>query len=134
MPARLIVAALILVLSAVRGDTSAQVPTMKTLMRQKLVESTRLLEAIVAVDYTGIGRSAAVLGRITETEIISWQLAARPEYAKQATYFVLSVRGLQDAAARNNLDAALSEYATLVSSCARCHAHVHQLRPAQFRN
>jgi hypothetical protein len=48
--------------------------------------------------------------------MISWRLAVQPEYAKQATLFVLSVRGLQDAAANRNLDAAVHEYTALVSS------------------
>jgi hypothetical protein len=60
--------------------------------------------------------------------MISWRLAVQPEYAKQATLFVLSVRGLRDAVANRNLDAAVHEYTALVSSCARCHARVRRSR------
>ena len=132
MPRRTCLAAITLLLLLASGHPSAQTVSMKTLMQNKLTEAQRLLEALVAVDYAAIGRSADVLGRITETEIVSWQLAAQAEYARQATYFVLSVRGLQDAAARRNIDAAIADYTTLVSSCTRCHAHVQRVRAASL--
>jgi hypothetical protein len=114
------------------GQTSAQNPTMKSIMREKLTRSQQLLEAVVGADFAAIGRSADALSRITETEIVSWQLAAQPEYAKQATFFVLSVRGLQEAASSRNLDKAIFEYTTLVASCARCHAHARRLKTVSF--
>lgn len=106
----------------------AQNPTLKTLMRAKLFNSQRLLESLVTADYAAIQRDADALSRITEKEIISWQMGVQPEYAKQATFFVLSVRGLQEAAADRNLDAALHEYTTLTSSCVGCHAHVRRIK------
>ena len=129
---RTCLAATTLLLLLAPGHPSAQTMSMKTLMQNKLTEAQRLLGALVAVDYAAISRSANVLGRITETEIVSWQLAAQAEYARQATYFVLSVRGLQDAAAKRNIDAAIADYTTLVSSCTRCHAHVQRVRAASL--
>jgi hypothetical protein len=120
------VLALILTLIAVSGQASAQNQSMKTTMQMKLTSTQRLLESLVAADYAAIGRDADSLSRITEREMIAWQLAAQPEYAKQATLFVLSVRGLQEAAASRNIDAAVHEYSMLVSSCTRCHAHVRR--------
>ena len=114
------------------GQALAQNPTMKTLMRAKLVTAQRLLESLVLVDYTAIRRDADALSQITEKEIVSWQLGVQPEYAKQATFFVLSVRGLQEAAANRNIDAAIHEYTTLVSSCTRCHAHVRRAKTVRY--
>lgn len=126
-------APLVLVLSvlllAVPGHAPAQNPTLKTLMRAKLVNTQRLLESLVTTDFAAIQRDADALSRITEKEIVSWQMGVQPEYQKQATFFVLSVRGLRDAAASRNIDAALHEYTTLTSSCVRCHAHVRRLKP-----
>jgi hypothetical protein len=120
------------------GHASSQVPTMKTSMRAKLANSQRLLESVVKGDFAAIGRDADALGRLTEQEMISWRLAVQPDYAKQATLFVLSVRGLQGAAASRNIDAAIHEYNALISSCAQCHAHVrrsktvsHELQPVR---
>lgn len=114
------------------GQALAQNQTLKTLMRAKLVNSQRLLESLVTADFTAIRRDADALSQITEKEIVSWQLGVQPEYAKQATFFVLSVRGLQEAAASRNLDAAIHEYTTLVSSCTRCHAHVRRAKTVRY--
>jgi hypothetical protein len=40
--------------------------------------------------------------------------------------FVVSVRGVREAAAKRDIDTALAEYAALVSSCTRCHAHARR--------
>ena len=110
------------------GHAPAQNPTLKTLMRAKLFNTQQLLESLATADYAAIQRDADALSRITDKEIVSWQLGVQPEYAKQATFLVLSVRGLQEAAAARNIDAALHEYTTLMSSCVRCHAHVRRLK------
>ena len=114
------------------GHAPAQNPTLKTLMRAKLTSTQRLLESLVTADYVAIRRDADALSRITEKEIVSWQLGVQPEYAKQATIFVLSVRGLQEAAASRNLDAALHEYTTLTASCVHCHAQVRRAKRVTY--
>ena len=128
MSSRLTLLALAAVLVFASGDSSAQNPTLKTAMRDKLVNARRLLEATVTADFGAIDRGATALSRITETEIASWQIGARPEYREQAISFLLSVQGLRDAAARRDVDAALAEYNALVASCTRCHAHVRRSR------
>ena len=115
------------------GQSPAQNPTLKTLMRAKLQNTQRLLESLVTADFAGIQRDADALSRISEKEIVSWQMGVQPEYAKQATFFVLSVRGLQAAAANRNLDAALHEYTTLTSSCVLCHAHVQRIKTVNLK-
>ena len=114
------------------GHAPAQNPSLKTLMRAKLVNTQRLLESLVSADYAAIRRDADALSRISEKEIISWQLGVQPEYGKQATFFVLSVRGLQEAADRRNIDAALHEYTALTSSCVHCHAHVRRAKSITY--
>lgn len=114
------------------GHAPAQNPSLKTLMRAKLFNTQRLLESLVSVDYAAIRRDADALSRISEKEIISWQLGVQPEYTKQATFFVLSVRGLQEAADRRNIDAALHEYTALTSSCVHCHAHVRRAKSITY--
>lgn len=108
------------------GGPSAQSLGLKPVMREKLENAQRLLAAVVTADYTGITRYTDRLGRITETEIASWQTVAQPEYTKQATLFLLSVNGLREAAAGKNIDAATLEYTTLVSSCIGCHRYVQR--------
>jgi hypothetical protein len=115
-----------------RLNLTAQNPTLKTAMRDKLVNAQGLLEAVVAADYIAIDRGVNALSRITETEIASWQVGAPPEYRKQAMSFVRAVQGLHEAAAKRDIDAALTEYTALVSSCTRCHAHVRSARVVSF--
>jgi hypothetical protein len=108
------------------GVTSpaAQSPAFAKAMRQKLANAQGLLEPIVKADFGLIARYAESLSRISETEIASWQTVAQPEYVEQATVFLLSVKGLREAAAAGNMDAVTSEYGRLISSCVKCHAYV----------
>jgi hypothetical protein len=128
----LLALAAIFVLAFAFGFSSAQNPTLKTAMRDKLVNAQRLLEGVVTGDYAAIDRGASALSRISETEIASWQAGAPAEYRKQAMLFVSSVQGLHEAAAKRDINAALAEYTALVSSCTQCHAYVRGLRVVSF--
>ena len=124
--------AAVLVLAFAAGYASAQNPTLKTVMHDKLVNAQQLLGAVVTADYAAIDRGTNALSRISETEIATWRVGASPEYRKQAMSFVRSVQGLRDAAAKHDIEAVLAEYTALVSSCTRCHAHVRSLRTVSF--
>jgi hypothetical protein len=114
------------------SDSSAQNPTLRTAMHDKLANAQELLDALIHVDYAAIGRSADALHRISDTEIASWQVGAQPEYRRQAMSFLLSVQGLREAAAKRDIDAALDEYSALVSSCTGCHVHLKRTRVISF--
>ena len=79
MSLRLTVLALATILVLAAGHSSAQNPTLRTAMHNKLVNTQRLLEAVVTADYAAIGRSVDALSHISETEIASWQVGAQPE-------------------------------------------------------
>lgn len=112
------------------GDTglSAQSPALRAAMREKLANTQSMLEAVVTADYDAIARYADPLSRISESEIALWQTPADPAYSQQATLFLLSVKGLREAAEERNIDAVSLEYSTLISSCIRCHTHVRNVR------
>jgi hypothetical protein len=129
---KLLALAAILLLAFAAGYSSAQNPTLETVMHDKLVNAQQLLEALVAADYAAIDRGANALSQISETEIATWQVGASPEYRMQAMSFVRSVQGLHDAAANRDIDAALAEYTALVSSCTRCHAHIRRSQTVSF--
>lgn len=112
---------------------AAQTPAMKQIMLSKLNGTQQLLEHIVRADFAGISRSADQLSRISETEIASWQTVNQPEYFQQATRFLLSVKGLREAAAKRDVSAASQEYMTLVSSCVECHTFVRGTRNASLQ-
>ena len=111
---------------------SAQSPTLKAEMREKLNNAQQLLGAVVTADFAGIDRSAERLSRISFAEISSWQASAQPEYVRQAEVFLLSIKGLRSAAASRNIASASTQYTTLVSSCVQCHASVRRSRTVSF--
>ena len=112
----------------------AQTPIMKLVMRDKLANAQQLLGFVVRADYGGISRSAEQLSRISETEIASWQAVNQPQYFQQATRFLLSVKGLREAAAKQDSAEAAQEYITLVSTCVECHTFVRGTQTASLKS
>jgi cytochrome c556 len=123
---RVRVVALCIAVAFATGGPAAQPSGLKPVMREKLENTQRLLEAVVKADHAAIAKYVEPLSRISEAEIASWQVAAPGEYAKHATVFLLSVNGLQEAAAGRNADAAALEYSALVSSCTGCHRYIER--------
>ena len=123
----------IFVLAFTSAYSSAQNPTLQTAMRDKLANAQRLLGAVVTADYAAMDRAVNGLSRITEAEVLSWQVGGPPEYRKQAMSFIRSVQGLHEAVVKRDIDAALTEYSALISSCTRCHAEVRRLRVVSFK-
>ena len=127
-------AVLTIVVLLTGGNPSAQNPVLKTVMRDKLTNARLLVGAVVGGDFAAISRSAQALGRVSETEIATWQVGATPEYREQGISFLMSVQELRDAAARRDSEAALQAYGHLVASCTRCHALVRRSGVALLAN
>lgn len=128
MSLRFKVLALAVLLALEAVEPSAQQPTLKAAMREKLANTQQLLEAVIRADYVGMQVDTERLSRITYTEIASWQEVAQPDYVRQATIFLSSVQALREAAEQKNLEAASREYTTLISSCIGCHRYVRNSR------
>lgn len=105
------------------ADLPAQSPTLQQAMRQKLASAQALLEAVVKADYAAVARYTDPLARFSETEVASWQTVRDRDYVEAASLFLLSVKGLRQAAAEEDAGAVAAEYTTLVSTCVRCHTH-----------
>ena len=113
---------LALLLVTLSSPASAQNPTLRAAMREKLANAQGMLAAVIEGNYPAIVRQADRLTWISETEIASWQTSAEPEYVRQATVFLLSVQGLREAATSRDVEGVTREFGTLVSSCIRCHS------------
>lgn len=111
-------------------ELSAQAPSLKSVMQGKVANTEALLRPLVVSDFALLDRYAERLGRITYTEISSWQ--ARPEagYSKQASNFIQAVQGLRAAAAAKDVGLAGENYIKLVSSCVECHRYARSARVA----
>jgi hypothetical protein len=115
-------------LTILEPRSSAQPPTLKAAMRDKVDNAQRLLEPIVRADFGLVERYAERLSRISDAEIFSWQARPEAEYVRQATSFLEAVQGLKVAATARDADRAASEYAAMISSCVRCHRYVRRAR------
>ena len=86
--------------------SSAQSPTLRTVMREKVENAERLLEPLVKGDFAELDKYVERLSRITYTEIGSWQRRPEGEYMRNATSFLNAMQGLKAAVRAKNLDRA----------------------------
>jgi hypothetical protein len=107
---------------------SAQAPTLPTVMNQKADNAQRILRPLVIGDFVAVDVYAERLGRLTYTEIASWQARPDTDYIRQAMAFVKGVQQLRDAARQRNLENAASAYTALIDSCVQCHRLVRGAR------
>ena len=109
------------------ADSSAQVRTPKTIMREKLENTQLLMEGVMAGDFDAMKRYGNRLARLTYVEINSWQESAPPDYLQHARSFVHAVQDFRAAAAASNYEQATSEFNRIVASCSECHTKVRPL-------
>lgn len=112
------------VLILANGDSMAQSPSLRPIMREKLANTQQLLEGVLTANFAIVERYGERLGQISYTEVASWQARAQPEYLQHASSFLKAVQGIRQAAADHNADAAAAEYTRLVSACVSCHTYV----------
>ena len=121
--------ATILVLLALSGSAApGQTVATGRVMREKLTDAQKILEAIMTSDYALLERYSADLARLTQTQ--AWSVLKSPEYARQSAVFVQAAEDLADAAKRRDLDAAAARYVTLTLTCFECHRYVKNSRIA----
>jgi cytochrome c556 len=121
----LITGTLLLVASAAQGQTARTAP----MMREKLVHTQRVLEALTTSDYRLLDGESAALARIAESP--RWQELKTPELRGYTDDFVKSVGNLFAAAKRRDLDAAAADYGALVTTCYQCHKRLKGMRVAR---
>ena len=95
-------------------------------MREKLTDAQKILEALMTSDYASLDRHSADLARLTPTQ--AWSVLKSPEYARQSIAFVPAAEDLADAAKRRDLDAAATHYITMTETCFDCHRFVKNSR------
>ena len=119
--------ATILVLLALSGSPApGQTVATGRVMREKLTDAQKILEAIMTSDYALLDRYSSDLARLTQTQ--AWSVLKSPEYARQSVAFVQAAEDLADAAKRRDLDAAAMHYMTMTQTCFECHRYVKNSR------
>ena len=119
--------ATILVLLALSGSAApGQTVATGRVMREKLTDAQKILEALMTSDYMTLERHSADLARLTQTQ--AWSVLKSPEYARQSSAFVQAAEDLVDAAKRRDLDAAAMHFMTTTQTCFECHRYVKNSR------
>jgi hypothetical protein len=111
--------------------TAAQTPATGRVMRQKLVHSQRVFEAIMTSNFVLLERESAALAKATESP--AWSVFNSPEYLRESAAFLQATRDLGAAAKAHDLDAAAANYASLTKSCFQCHRYIKDARLATVR-
>jgi hypothetical protein len=109
------------IVAAIQTYSGAQVPPLTTVMQEKAENAQRLLKPIVLADFAGIEQYATRLGRLTYTEVSSWQDRPDSKYLAQANAFMQAVQDLREASRVRDARQASAAYTGLISSCVNCH-------------
>jgi hypothetical protein len=119
---------ILLVIGLGTTEMSSQTVQLKRLMRQKLEQSEKLLEAVVTSNWEELVRRSRTLEELTNDP--AWLVLKTPEYGRQSSAFVQAARDLVEAAERRDQQAAPLAYLTLTLSCVKCHQYVARARVA----
>jgi len=120
-----VLAAAAVSLAASRG----QGPEVKTVMRQKLVHTQQILEAVVTSDWVSLETHSRELEQLTKDP--RWLVLKYPEYARHSNTFVGAIQDLHRAAAQRDLERAPTAYVAVTMQCVECHRYLARARVAR---
>jgi hypothetical protein len=122
-----VVVALTVCLGIAAGPS--QGPELDRVMREKLVHTQKILEAVVTSDWVGLETHSRELERLTTDP--RWMVLRFPEYARHSTAFVRAIQDLHRAAAQRDLDQAPKAYVAVTLQCVECHRYLARERLAK---
>jgi hypothetical protein len=105
-----------------------QGPAVKTVMRDKLGHTQKILEAVVTSDWAGLEAQTQQLEQLTKDP--RWTVLRYPEYAKYSAAFVEAVQVLHAAAVRRDLEQTPKAYTDVTLQCVECHRYLARARVA----
>lgn len=98
-------------------------------MREKLVHSQRLLEALVTSNWAELSSHGGALEKLTNDS--RWMVFSAPEFIRQSEAFRQAIRELRMAASDRNLDTAPQAYGHVTQRCVDCHRYLARSRMAR---
>ena len=120
------VVAVAIVLGVAAGPRQGR--EVNSVMREKLVHTQKILEAVVTSNWTELEGQTRDLERLIQDP--RWTALKYPEYARQSAAFAGAVQELRRAAVRRDLDEAPKAYAALTLQCVACHRYLARARIA----
>jgi len=104
----------------------------KELMKQKLQNSQKVLEAIATNDFDGLEKHAGELILISKEA--EWKVVKTPRYENYSNDFRRNAESLIQSAKEKNIDAAALAYVDLTLNCVKCHKHVREVRMTRIEH
>jgi hypothetical protein len=108
---------------------AGQGPEIKHVMREKLVHSQKILEAVVTSDWIGLETHTRELEALTNDP--RWAVLRFQEYARHSAAFVRAVQNLHRAAAQRELEETPKAYIAVTLRCVECHRYLARARIAR---
>jgi len=108
----------------------SQRPELRTVMREKLEHTQKILEAVVTSDWSSLETHSRELERLTNDP--RWMVLKYPEYAQHSAAFVRAVQALHTAAAQRDLEETPKAYTNLTLQCVACHRYLARARIARY--
>jgi len=116
------------VVAAVMTANAGDRPPLNRVMREKLVVTQKILEAVVTSDWTGLELSSRDLARLTDDP--RWTMLKYPEYMRHSSAFKQAIEALHTAAAQRDLEATPNAYVSVTLRCVECHRYLARARVA----
>lgn len=100
-----------------------------SVMREKLMHTQKILEAVVTSDWVSLEAHSRELERLTNDP--RWTVLKYPEYARHSASFVRAIQDLHRAAAQRDLETTPQAYVAVTLKCVECHRYLARARIAQ---
>ena len=111
------------------GAAPSGLPPLNQVMREKLVHSQKILEAVVTSRWVDLETHSRELEQLTHDR--RWMVLNYPEYATHSAAFVRTVQALHAAAARRDLEETPKAYVAMTMQCVECHRYLARQRIAR---
>jgi hypothetical protein len=122
---------IIVALALSASGAGAQTPRTSRVMREKLLHSQKILQAVTTSDWALLERETQALTAVTKTP--TWTEFITPELRPYAGGFQKALSDLSRAADRRDYDSAGASFMALTAGCIACHKHVMSSRIAEAK-
>src|SRR5476649_927126 len=107
----------------------SQSPELNSIMREKLRQAQKILEAVVTSDWSGLETHSRELEQLTSDP--RWMVLKGPEYARHSSEFIRAVQDLHRVAAQRDSEKAPQAYVAVTLRCVECHRYLARERLAR---
>ena len=102
---------------------------LKSVMRDKLAQSQKILEAVVTSNWASLDTHSRELEQLTKDP--RWMALKYPEYSSHSAAFIRAVQELRNAAVQRDLERTPQAYVAMTLKCVECHRYLARVRVAR---